>query len=84
MTTILAEWASELRQITKIRPSDSSGGKTFQRRCKLGMVERIRRLFGKNRLISIIYVSWVPLGPGGVLAQEAGLGRMRHGWGAPR
>ncbi len=38
MTTKLAEWASELRQITKIRPSDSSGGKTFQRRCNLGTV----------------------------------------------
>ncbi len=38
MTTKLAEWASELRQITKIRPSDASGGKTFQRRCNLGMV----------------------------------------------
>ena len=25
MTTKLAEWASELRQITKIKPSDASG-----------------------------------------------------------
>ncbi len=37
MTTKLAEWASELHQITKIRPSDASGGKLFQRRCKLRM-----------------------------------------------
>ena len=29
---------SELRQITKIRPSDASGGKPFQRRCNLAMV----------------------------------------------
>ena len=29
MTRKLAEWASELRQITKIRPSDASGGKTI-------------------------------------------------------
>ena len=38
MTTKLAEWASELRQITKIGPSDASGGKTFQRPCDLGSV----------------------------------------------
>ena len=38
MTRKLAEWASELRQITKIRPSDSSGGETFQRQYNLGMV----------------------------------------------
>ncbi len=38
MTTKLADWASELRQITKIRPSDASGGNTFRRRCNLGMV----------------------------------------------
>ena len=38
MTTKLAEWASELRQLTKIRPSDASGGITFQRWCNLDMV----------------------------------------------
>ncbi len=39
MTTKLAEWASEIRQITKIGPSDANGRKTFRRRCNLGMVE---------------------------------------------
>ncbi len=38
MATKLAEWASEFRQITKIRPSDASGRVTFNRRCNLGMV----------------------------------------------
>ena len=38
MTTNLAEWASEHRQITKNRPSDASGGNTVQWRCNVGMV----------------------------------------------
>ncbi len=38
VTTKLAEWASELRQITKIGPSDAGGRKTFQRQFNLGMV----------------------------------------------
>ena len=46
MTTKLAEWASELRQITKIRPSDASGGKTYQRRCNLGSIIMKLKVFG--------------------------------------
>ena len=37
MTTKLAEWASEPRHITKLRPSHASGGKTFRRQSNLGM-----------------------------------------------
>ena len=39
VTTKSAERASGHRQITKIRPSDANGRKTFRRRCYLGMVE---------------------------------------------
>ncbi len=38
MTTKLAEWASEHRQITRNRPSHARGRKTFQRRSNSGMV----------------------------------------------
>ena len=38
MTTRLAEWASELSQVTEIRPSDASVEKIFQRPCNWGTV----------------------------------------------
>ena len=52
MTTKLAECASELRQITKIRPSDASGKKHSNGGAICVWSERIWRLSGKCRSIS--------------------------------
>ena len=50
MTTNLVEWASGYRQITKNRPSDANRGKTFQRRCNLGMFRAGLKIIWKGRM----------------------------------
>ncbi len=53
MTTKLADWASGHRQITKIRPSDASGGKHSNGGAIWVWSERIWRLSGKCRFKSV-------------------------------